>query len=275
MHVRTLGNCPATLLADPMVVDGESFRATIDATAEAGFDTISLWGFHLLLAGTGSVDVVRRSGLRVEAVEAAIGWADGPTDAALAEIDGLVATGTELGARIVGAACLGPVADRGAAVEGLAAVAARAAAADMVVALEFLPWTGIATFAAANELVLLTGEPSATVLLDTFHWVRQPGGPDLDTLRSVPGDRVAYVQLCDPSAADSVAAEEIEDEAMTARRPPGAGGVDYPALWKALAHIGSDPFVATEVFSTELAASGPEAMAKAVHDGGRSVLPQP
>ncbi|MEZ5169096.1 MAG: TIM barrel protein [Acidimicrobiales bacterium] len=152
-----------------------------------------------------------------------------------------------------------------------------AAAAGMVVALEFLPWTGVATFAAADDLVVATGADNATVLLDTFHWVRQPGGPDLDRLRSVPGSRVAYVQLSEPSAA--VPAPEgaaIEAEAMTARRVPDAGGggaVDFAALWAALDHIGSVPFVAAEVFNTALAAEGMAAMAAAVHDGCRSVLP--
>jgi sugar phosphate isomerase/epimerase len=275
MHITSLGNCPSTLLPDPMAVDADSFRAYVDATAEAGFDSVSLWAFHLMFAGPNSADVVRTSGLKVEAIEAAIGWTGGATDAAIAEVDGLISVGVDLGARIIGAACLGPMEDHGAAADGLAALAQRAATADMIVALEFLPWTGVPTFAAANELVLNAGETNATVLLDTFHWIRQPGGPDLDTLRSVPGDRVAYVQLCDPSATASAAmgATEIVNEAMTARRPPGAGGVDYASIWEALDHIGSDPFVAAEVFSTELAAGGPAAMAKTVHDACRAVLP--
>ena len=273
MQITSLGNCPSTLLADPMAIDGERFRSYIDATAAAGFDSVSLWAFHLMFAGEGSADVVRDSGLAVEAVEASIGWTAGPTDALNAEIDGLIATGADLGARIVGAACLGPIEDHGAAADGLAAISARAAEADMLISLEFLPWTGVPTLAAANELVEAAGEPNATILLDTFHWIRQPGGPDLDLLRSLPGERIAYVQLCEPSEATDTPIDEIEPEAMHLRRPPGAGAVDYASIWAALDEIGSVPFVAAEVFNDELVAQGPAAMARVLHDSCRAVLP--
>jgi sugar phosphate isomerase/epimerase len=273
MRITSLGNCPATLLDDIMVVDGDSFRDCLDATAAAGFDSVSLYPFHLMFAGEGAEQAVKDSGLTVKAVEAAIGWTVGPSDNVTAEIDGLIASGRSLGAHVVGAACLGPIEDRSAAVEGLASIAARAAEADMVISLEFLPWTGVPTMAAANDLVIDTGEPSATVLLDTFHWIRQPGGPDIDLLRSMPGDRIAYVQLCEPSAVPEVDLDQVEDEAMHRRRLPGAGTVDYSALWDALDHIGSDPFVAAEVFSDELLATGRHATAQAVHDACRAVLP--
>ena len=41
------------------------------------------------------------------------------------------------------------------------------------------------------------------------------------------------------------------------------------------AGTGSDPFVAAEVFSDELLAAGRHAMARAVHDTCRAVLPPP
>ena len=273
MQITSLGNCPSTLLHDIMAVDGDSFRDYLAATAAAGFESVSLYPFHLVFAGDGAVRAVKDSGLAVEAVEATIGWANGPSDAVTAEIDGLIAAGQDLGARIIGAACLGPLADRSAAVEGLAFVAARAAEADMVISLEFLPWTGVATMAEANDLIVDSGEPNATILLDTFHWIRQPGGPDPDLLRSLPGDRIAYVQLCEPSPATDVPLAGIEDEAMHRRQLPGAGVVDFAAIWDALDRIGSDPFVAAEVFSDELLAAGRHAMARAVHDASRAVLP--
>ncbi|MEZ5168205.1 MAG: hypothetical protein R2695_17635 [Acidimicrobiales bacterium] len=82
---------------------------------------------------------------------------------------------------------LGPVDDPGAAAAGLAAVAERLRPPGWWSPLEFLPWTGVCDLRAADDLVVATGADNATVLLDTFHWVRQPGGPDLDRLRSVPG----------------------------------------------------------------------------------------
>ncbi|NIR39783.1 MAG: hypothetical protein GWO22_28685, partial [Actinobacteria bacterium] len=56
--IDQLGMCPSTLLADPMAVDGDTFRGYIDATAEAGFDAVSLWPFHLSMAGAGAADHV-------------------------------------------------------------------------------------------------------------------------------------------------------------------------------------------------------------------------
>jgi sugar phosphate isomerase/epimerase len=273
MQITSLGNCPSTLLEDIMAIDGDSFRDYLDATTAAGFDSVSLYPFHLMFTGEGAAQAITDSGLAVKAVEASIGWTNGPSDNVTAEIDGLISAGQDLGAHIVGAACLGPIDDRSAAVEGLASIATRAAEADMVISLEFLPWTGVPTMAAANDLILDAGEVNATILLDTFHWVRQPGGPDLDLLRSLPGDRIAYVQLCEPSAEPEVALDAVEDEAMHRRRAPGAGSVDFAAIWDALDHIGSDPFVAAEVFNDDLLSGGRHAMAATVHDACRAILP--
>ncbi|MDE0065896.1 MAG: sugar phosphate isomerase/epimerase [Acidimicrobiaceae bacterium] len=270
MKIDSLGNCPSTLLPDPMRVDADSFRGYINATAQAGFDEVSLWAFHLMLAGPQAANVVLDSGLSVRAVEAAISWASGPSDAARAEVAGLVETGSQFGAHIVGAACLGPIEDQSAAADGLAMLAEVAATADMVIALEFLPWAGVPTFSAANDLVVASGAENATVLIDAWHWVRQPGGPDLDLLRSVPGERVAYVQMCDPGPAPG---EDLETEAMNDRRLPGAGTVDYASLWSALDHIGSSVFVAAEVFNPAMTAKGPVSMAAAVHDACWLQLP--
>ena len=270
MKIDSLGNCPSTLLPDPMRVDADSFRDYMNATAQAGFDEVSLWAFHLMFAGPQAANAVFDSGLSVRAVEAAIRWTAGPSDAARAEVAGLVETGSQFGAHIVGAACLGPIDDRSAAADGLAMLAEVAATADMVIALEFLPWAGVPTFSAANDLVVASGADNATVLIDAWHWVRQPGGPDLDLLRSVPGERVAYVQMCDPGPTPG---EDLETEAMNDRRLPGAGTVDYASLWSALDHIGSSPFVAAEVFNPAMTAKGTVPMAAAIHDACWLQLP--
>ena len=214
--------------------------------------------------------VVRDSGLSVRAVEAAINWTSGPTDAARAEVAGLVETGAQSGAGNLGAACLGPIDDTSAATNGLAMLAEVAATADMVVALEFLPWTGVPTFSSANDLVVASGAHNATILIDAWHWVRQPGGPNLDLLRSIPGERVAYVQMCDPGPTPG---ENLETEAMNDRRLPGSGTVDYASVWTALDHICSSVFVAAEVFNPAMTAKGPVPMAAAIHDACWLQLP--
>ena len=173
MKIDSLGNCPSTLLPDPMRVDADSFRDYMNATAQAGFDEVSLWAFHLMFAGPQAANAVLDSGLSVRAVEAAIRWTAGPSDAARAEVAGLVETGSQFGARIVGAACLGPVDDRSAAADGLAMLAEVAATADMVIALEFLPWAGVPTFSAANDLVVASGAPNARRRSERWHCRRR------------------------------------------------------------------------------------------------------
>ncbi len=269
MSNEALGICGSTLLVDPMTIDGDVLRSYLDAAAGAGFESVSLWGFHIMFAGDDATAAVRASGLDVGCVEAAIGWVDGPSEALNKEIDMLISLGTELGSSLLAATCLGSVDDHGAAVAGLAVIAQRAAEADMSIALEFLPWTGLPTFAAANTMCVETGYHNATVLLDTWHWVRQPGGPDLDMLRSVPGSRVAYLQVCDVNPEPS---GDTETEALTARLLPGDGIVDFDSILAALSEIGSDPFIAAEVFNKDLSAMGPQAMAKSVAAACREVF---
>lgn len=267
--VPPLANCVPTLLDDPMQIDSVALAAAIGASRDAGFDAIGLWAFHIAFGGPDADKAVADGGLPVSTLDAALSWVDGPCDAAHREIDDLLALAERLGCGVVHATTLGPVVDRGAARDGYASIAERAEAAGMVLGLEFLPWSGIPTLAAANHIAE-HGGPAAGILLDTWHWVRQPGGPDLDLLHSLPGARITSVQLSD---AGPVPATEVEPEAMTARLLPGDGVVDHAALWAALAAIGATPVVAAEVMSSDLVATGAEAMAAAVHRAARSVLP--
>lgn len=264
-----LSNAVPTLLANPYELDADALAEAIAASRDAGFEAIGLWGFHVQFGGDAAAEAVAAGGLPVTTIDAALSWVEGPSDAALGEIDGLLALADRLDAPVIHATTLGPVTDVGAAKAGYAAIAARAEAAGKVLGLEFLPWTGIPTLAAANEICVDAG-PAAGILLDTWHWLRQPGGPDLDLLRSLPGERITSVQLSDAPAEP---AHDVEPEAMTARLLPGEGVVDYAPIWDALDHIGATPVVAVEVLSDALKARGPAAMAHAVHDAARGVLP--
>lgn len=269
MKIELLSNCAPTLLADPMALDASALARSITASREAGFDAVGLWGFHVMFGGHDAAAAVADGGLPVATIDAALSWVDGPSDAATAEIDALITLADQLGCGVIHATTLGPVGDLGAAKAGYAAIAARAETAGIVLGLEFLPWTGIPTLAAANAIAA-HGGPAAGILLDTWHWVRQPGGPDLELLRSLPGERITSLQLSDASATP---AADVEPEAMTARLLPGDGIVAYAELWDALDSIGAEPVVAVEVMSSALCAQGPAAMATTVHAAGRAVLP--
>ena len=245
VKIDMLSNCAPVLQADPYALDNDALAESIEASQAAGFDAVGLWGFHVMFGGDDAAQVVADSGMPVQTIDAALGWVAGASDEAAAEIDGLIALADQLGADVIHATTLNPEVDLAAAAEGYAQIAARAEAADKVLGLEFLPWTGIPTLAVANQLCENAG-PAAGILLDTWHWVRQPGGPDLELLRSLPAHRITSVQLSDVAVSTEL---EPEPEAMTARLLPGDGVVDYAELWEALDHIGATPVVAAEVMA--------------------------
>ena len=269
MQVTSLANCAAWLRPEPLAIDNAALEASLTATREAGFDAVALLGFQIQFGGDEAARIVADCGLPVSTVDAALGWVDGPSDAAVAEIEGLIALADQLGCHVIHATTLNAEVDLAKAADGYAAIAERAEAAGKVLGLEFLPWTGIPTLATANAICDHAG-PAAGILLDAWHWARQPGGPDVDLLRSLPGHRITSVQLSDVAAEP---ADDVEHEAMHERLLPGAGVVDYAELWTALDHIGATPVVAAEVLRDKLVPDGMPSMATAVHSAARSVLP--
>ncbi len=244
--------CPATLMADCMSPTGDDVRAAVDASLLAGASAASAWTLHF--DALGGLEAAARwlnaSGLRTEVVEAASSWANGDPAAADTEGRQIADAAAAVGASIVMAICLEPTLDDlDRARDNLAVVVARAREAGARTCVEFLPWTGIPDLATAWSLVEPLG-PDAGILLDAWHWQRQPGGPNLPLLSSIPGDRIGYVQLCD--AAPGTSTDMIE--AMTGRLLPGDGVVDFAPLVGMLNTIGAHPFVATEVFNAGLLA---------------------
>jgi sugar phosphate isomerase/epimerase len=258
-----LGICTAGLLVDPMGADGEVMREAGRAAREAGFTHASVWLQHL--------DAVEQAGLQVAVVEAATTWANADRAAAEAEVSALVAAAERLGASTIMAVCLEPhVADVDAARRNLGVLVGLAGEVGARVCVEFLPWTGIPDLATAWDLVEPLGA-GCGIVLDTWHWVRQPGGPAPDVLARIPGERIGYVQVCD------AAAEPGPDpfaEAMTGRLLPGDGVVDFADLATRLAAIGATPFVAAEVLNPALVAElGTAGAAAAMRDAGARLPP--
>jgi sugar phosphate isomerase/epimerase len=251
-----IGVCIATLLADPMTAGDADVRAAGEAAAAAGIADVSVWAHH--------VAALEGSGLRVGVVEAAMGWANADAGAAAQEAGRLTELAGACGAEKIVAVCLEPaIGDVDHARRNLAELCRRAETVGAQVCVEFLPWTGVPDLATAWELVEpLT--PTAGILLDTWHWVRQPGGPAPELLASIHGERIGYVQLCDASPTPM---DDVMTEAMTARVLPGHGVVDFAGLAASLDAIGANPFVATEVFAPDLVARlGASRAASAMRD---------
>jgi len=258
-----VGICPAGLLADPTGAGETEIRAAGEAAVAAGFTDASVWTFQLP-ALTG-VD------LKVKVVESALRWANGTEEESRAEAEHFAKAATEQGADIIAAVCMDPtISDSEQARRNLAGLVDAGTSVGARVCLEFLPGTAVPDLATAWSLMEPLG-PAAGVLLDTWHWTRQPGGPAFDLLATIPGDRIPYLQLNDAAPTPS---GEVLEETMTGRLLPGDGVVDYARLFAALSDIGAEPFMAVEIFNPGLIQQhGALAAARAMKKAADAVLP--
>ncbi|MCH2412441.1 MAG: sugar phosphate isomerase/epimerase, partial [Acidimicrobiales bacterium] len=246
--------------------------STLDAAAEHGFGGVSAWSLHVMNLDPDPgvfARAVGDRGLEVRVVEAATGWAaaDGVDRDGDFTLDMAVALGAH---QIVAGTLEAAFADSGRAVDGFADLCGRAAERDIRVALEFLPWCAVPDLASANALTAAAGRPNGGILLDTWHWQRQPGGPCPEVLEGLPAGAIQLVQLCDASAEPG---GDPMGEAMASRPLPGEGVVDFVALASALEGIGATPLLCPEVFNAELLAAGPSAFAHSVADACCSAWP--
>ena len=268
--------CSATLAADVYAVDAAGFRATIDATAEAGFAGAAVMALHHELAvaeGMTPPEIVayhRDRGLSTPVVDALLGWTTSDLDAVTEAVVSTLDIAEGLDARFVNAVTLDPeLPSIAEAAAGLARAGDLAADRGLSISIEFLPWTGIADLATVLRLIDAADRPNIGLMLDTWHWFRQPGGPDEATLRLLPPERIHVLQLNDAPAEPTA---DLMTETMTARLLPGHGDIDIAGLLAVLDDMGADPIVAPEVFSSELAALGPAEMARRVFSSTAAAL---
>jgi len=260
--------CSATLLGARTEITLEELRKALEATATAGFSAVSLWGVHhqnLVEAGVDPEAVIAlhaEAGLAVPVVEAALGWTSGAASEVDAAVLPILEVAARYGAQQVLAVSMEPeVPEPAACVKGFARLCDLAAEHGLGVSLEFLPWTGIPDLRSAWQLVQRCGRENAGLTLDSWHWQRQPGGPDFETLAGIPGERIHFLQLSD---APTQPWSDLVSETLQARHLPGDGDVDFPRLRTALDAIGAHPVTAPEVFNTDLVALGPAEMAQRI-----------
>ena len=150
--------------------------------------------------------------------------------------------------------------------EAFAALCDRAA--ELVVALEFMPYSGVPDLTAAWRVVSDAGRRNGALIVDVWHWAR--AGVARSALDAVPADRIVSFQLCD------VLAEPMAPpraESLGHRLPPGHGHGDAVGVTRALRDHGVHPTVVTvEVISHELVAAGVELAARESAAAARDVL---
>ncbi|WP_419924268.1 sugar phosphate isomerase/epimerase family protein [Candidatus Poriferisocius sp.] len=265
----------ATMSVNPFELTFDQLESSLVETANAGYTGISVWPFTLGMAGVDAswlADRLEELQLTHPVAEAAFGWLNADRDAAAAEIAGLSEYANAVGSRELVAvtmeSTLPPMDEVAACFKTLCLTAADAG---LQVSIEFLPWTGIADLATAWELVQRADCDNSGIMVDTWHWFRQPGGPNPDLLGQIPSEMLRVVQLCD-APAQPPQDMDIATETMTARLLPGDGSVDFAEVLGILSDVGAAPIWFPEVFSSTLAAAGPQSMAPKVMAATRSVL---
>lgn len=238
------------------------FARRVRAAAEAGFWGIGLHYEDYLQqreAGLSDEEMLRAleaHGMVLDEIEFLTGWSSDSEavrrQALLAE-ETLYRLADAVGVRQLNVGCpegAEVVAPVEVLAERFAGVCRRAEQHGLVVALEFMPWSGVSDITTACRVVETAGQPNGGVLLDSWHFFR--GGGDLEVLRSVPAARIVGVQLSD---GPRVAEDDLRQEARFSRLLPGEGDFALTGLVRTLGGMGVDAPWAVEVMSKRLAAA--------------------
>jgi len=272
---------PLSLAAAPLTpydtpLDASQVRAMIDAAADAGFAGMSIdvahhdWAVSDGMASEEFLEYHVARGLTIPAAEVILQWASGDRAAAADANTHILDVAARAGANSVIAATLeSEVPSLSDAAARLAGLCDLAADRGLAISYEFLPPTAIPDLATAARLLDAVDRDNFGLVLDTWHWFLQAGGPDPDTLRGVPPDRIHILQIND---APSDIGQDWALATMSARLLPGEGVVDIAELLGVLDEIGASPVIITEVFSDELRSLGVAESARRQFAAGRAVL---
>lgn len=259
------------------------FRGLVEAAAKAGFCSISLWPslfYNALESGLTENDMISildDNGLRVTELDPYCSWLPitvDPTDMAASfyayEASDFFRIADALGGRTLNVIQLSdtPISDNER-VELLASLCERAQQHNLIVSVEFLPWSPIANIQQALELVQATGKSNCGVNIDIWHHFRSGG--TIEQLASLDPTLVAAIQFNDVAAEPW---DNILEETSTGRLLPGEGCSNSVAVLKALYQAGVQCPINVEVFSEELMQLPAAEAAQKMADSMRSVLAQ-
>ncbi|TCD16698.1 bifunctional sugar phosphate isomerase/epimerase/4-hydroxyphenylpyruvate dioxygenase family protein [Oricola cellulosilytica] len=115
----------------------------------------------------------------------------------------------------------------------------------------------------AWEIVRRADHANVGLILDSFHTLARKIDPD--TIRSIPGDRIFFVQLAD--------APKIEMDLLYwsrhFRNMPGEGDLDVTGFMRAVAATGYDGVLSLEIFNDQFRGGSPKSISV---DGHRSLV---
>jgi sugar phosphate isomerase/epimerase len=154
------------------------------------------------------------------------------------------------------------------AVDGLGRLCDRAARYGLLVGVEWLPYTNIASAADAQVLVEATGRANAGYCADIWHHVR--GANDAAMLRRLPGNRIFAVQMNDGPLRPTLS--DYKEDCLATRLPPGEGEFDCAGFLRILRELGVTAPISLEVASTELWERPAAEAAQRAADGMHHIL---
>ena len=133
-------------------------------------------------------------------------------------------------------------------VDAFGALCVRASKSGLRCDLEFIPVFGVSSLKMAWDILQQVKADNAGIVFDFWHYMRS--GPNEELLRSIPGDKITAVQLCDATAGVPKGMSLAYD-GLNHRLTPGDGDFPIAALVETLHQIGGLNNVGVEVFSPE------------------------
>jgi sugar phosphate isomerase/epimerase len=144
-----------------------------------------------------------------------------------------------------------------------AALADRASSHGLISVLEFIPLWGIRDLASAWQILQIADRPNTGLAFDFWHYIR--GGRDDALLRSIPGNRISYVQITDAEAS-LPPGRSLFDDCLFHRLQPGQGGLPVNELLDILCEIGGIDRLGPEIFSAKLDALPADEIARTLRE---------
>lgn len=150
------------------------------------------------------------------------------------------------------------------AADDLAELGERAAKRGLRVGYEALAWgRHVNDHRDAWEIVRRADHPSVGLILDSFHTLARK--TDVDTIRSIPKDKIFIVQLADAPLIDM----DLLYWSRHFRTMPGQGDLDVTGFMRAVAATGYDGVLSLEIFNDQFRGGSPKSISI---DGRRSLL---
>lgn len=260
----SVGLCVSTLHPAPFYHKREEVAQMVQIAAKAGFPSLVFQKNWVASPGASELrQILDDAGIFAGALESSMDWCQGPEGAAR-DADEMLDTASTIGAGLLHAACMEQSIDLPRAADGFAVLCERAAARGLKVGLEFIPYYAVPDLSTAWQIVEASGAENGGICLDWMHWQRQPGGPDPDLLRSIPGKHITYVQPSGTPDELTTTSDTYLRQCVTQRPLPDDSNFDTPMFLDCLAHNGAQPYVAYQVCNTEMAEAGAEKMAAAL-----------